>query len=89
MREGLPQCAGVAGVADVRIRGGIGVVELDGKVDHDALRIRFVEAGTWVRPFGNVVYLMPALNIPADELDVLIEAVVDVVTERGQHLRLR
>jgi adenosylmethionine-8-amino-7-oxononanoate aminotransferase len=80
---------GVAGVADVRIKGGIGVVELEGEVDHDALRVRFVEAGTWVRPFGNVVYLMPALNIPADELDVLIEAVVDVVTERGQHLRLR
>jgi len=82
--SGLSDCIGIAGVADVRVKGAIGVVELDGAIDLDALRTRFVEAGVWIRPFGNVVYLMPALNIPLDELDRLIGAVVDVVSERGR-----
>ncbi|MGD8340759.1 MAG: adenosylmethionine--8-amino-7-oxononanoate transaminase [Gammaproteobacteria bacterium] len=86
MREGLGPCADVAGVAGVRVKGAIGVVELEGAVDHDGLRTAFVERGVWVRPFGNVVYLMPALNIPHGELDVLIEAVVGVVTRRGERL---
>ena len=66
LREGLEPCADVGGVADVRVKGAIGVVELEGAVDHDALRNEFVEAGVWIRPFGNVVYLMPALNIPLE-----------------------
>ena len=63
--------------------------ELEGAVDHDALRNEFVEAGVWIRPFGNVVYLMPALNIPLEELDVLIGAVCEVVARRGQSLTNR
>jgi adenosylmethionine-8-amino-7-oxononanoate aminotransferase len=81
---GLSACTGVPGVADVRVQGAIGVVELEGPVDLDGLRAAFVAAGVWIRPFGNVVYLMPALNIPQDELDTLIAAVVDVVKKRGQ-----
>jgi adenosylmethionine-8-amino-7-oxononanoate aminotransferase len=72
------------GVADVRVTGAIGVVELDGKIDLDALRMQFVDAGVWIRPFGNVVYLMPALNIAHDDLDRLIAAIVGVVEKRGQ-----
>jgi adenosylmethionine-8-amino-7-oxononanoate aminotransferase len=86
MTEGLSGCRGVAGVADVRVLGAIGVVELEGPIDLDGLRSRFVDAGVWVRPFGNVVYLMPALNIPPAELDTLISAVVDIVGERGRSL---
>jgi adenosylmethionine-8-amino-7-oxononanoate aminotransferase len=80
LRRGLAACAGMPGVADVRVKGAIGVVEIEGAVDVDALRLAFVERGVWIRPFGNVVYLMPALNIPAAELDALIEAVVAVVS---------
>jgi adenosylmethionine---8-amino-7-oxononanoate aminotransferase len=83
LTSGLAACAGMPGVADVRIKGAIGVVELAGPVDADALRHRFVEAGVFIRPFGNVVYLMPALNIPPDELGVLIDAVCSVVAGRG------
>ncbi|WP_154401169.1 aminotransferase class III-fold pyridoxal phosphate-dependent enzyme, partial [Bordetella pertussis] len=34
-----------------------------------------VEAGVWVRPFGNIVYLTPAFTIAEDELQALLEAV--------------
>jgi adenosylmethionine-8-amino-7-oxononanoate aminotransferase len=84
LRSGLGACADLPGVADVRVKGAIGVVELAGEVDLDRLRLEFVDAGVWIRPFGNVVYLMPALNIPEDELATLITAVVDVVEKRGQ-----
>ena len=80
---GLVPLADLPGVVDVRVKGAIGVVEIEGGIDLDGLRARFVDSGVWVRPFGNVVYLMPALNIPQDELDILIGAVVEVVSERG------
>jgi adenosylmethionine-8-amino-7-oxononanoate aminotransferase len=83
LRDGLAACAGLTGVADVRVKGAIGVVELAGRIDLDGLRREFVEAGVWVRPFGNVVYLMPALNIASADLDRLIEAVVAVLTRRA------
>jgi adenosylmethionine-8-amino-7-oxononanoate aminotransferase len=83
MAAGLSGLARLTGVADVRVKGAIGVVELDGPVDLDDLRRQFVDRGVWIRPFGNVVYLMPALNIPHPELDTLLGAIVDVVTERA------
>jgi adenosylmethionine-8-amino-7-oxononanoate aminotransferase len=85
--QGLAACADMAGVADVRVKGAIGVVELEGVVDVDALRQAFLERDVWVRPFGNVVYLMPAFTIAPDELDTLIAAVVDVVGERARTLQ--
>ena len=62
--------------------GAIGVVELDGIADREALKRRLVEAGVWVRPFGNVVYLTPALTIADDELAALMRAVVDVLRQQ-------
>jgi adenosylmethionine-8-amino-7-oxononanoate aminotransferase len=84
LKSGLAACADMRGVADVRVKGAIGVVELEGPIDLDGLRSEFIEQGVWIRPFGNVVYLMPALNIPEDELDILIAAVVQVLEKRGQ-----
>lgn len=81
--EELRRCRGMASVADVRVKGAIGVVQLARRPDLDALRARFVEAGVWVRPLGDVVYLMPAFTITPGELQTLIDAVVDVVAELG------
>ena len=67
------------GVKDVRVKGAIGVVELDRIDDLDALRARFVEEGVFVRPFGNIIYLTPAFTIAPDELKKLTDAVVKVV----------
>jgi adenosylmethionine-8-amino-7-oxononanoate aminotransferase len=81
LSQGLQRCATLAGVADVRVKGAIGVVELERPRNVDALRANFVDKGVWVRPFGAVVYLMPAFTIAPAELQVLIDAVVDVVAE--------
>jgi adenosylmethionine-8-amino-7-oxononanoate aminotransferase len=78
---GLEPCRSMRGVADVRIKGAIGVVQLKHPPDLDRLRTRFVAAGVWIRPFGDVVYLMPAFTITPDQLQVLTDAVVTVVKE--------
>ncbi|KAA5926447.1 adenosylmethionine--8-amino-7-oxononanoate transaminase [Achromobacter xylosoxidans] len=79
LARGLAPCRELPWVRDVRVLGAIGVVELDRIEDREALKRRLVEAGVWVRPFGSVVYLTPALTIAADELDTLMRAVVAVL----------
>jgi len=79
MGPALGQCLGLPGVVDVRVRGAIGVVELDNIADLAALKRRFVEEGVWVRPFRNIVYLTPALTIEAEDLKKLTDSIAKVL----------
>ena len=83
MREQLAPCRELAGIAGVRIKGAIGAVELSGQVDLKHLRARFAELGVWLRPFGNVVYLMPPFVINSADLATLTAAVRQVLAERA------
>ena len=77
--QGLAPCRNLRGVKDVRVKGAIGVVEMESIDDLNGLRARFIEQGVFVRPFGKIVYLTPAFTIHADELKTLTDAVVKVV----------
>lgn len=79
LMHGIGPCIGMKGVKDVRVRGAIGVVELERIGDLNALKRRFVERGVWIRPFRNIVYLTPALTIDDSDLEKLCRAVVEVV----------
>jgi adenosylmethionine-8-amino-7-oxononanoate aminotransferase len=79
LERGLSPCRGLPRVKDVRVRGAIGVVELDRIDDLDGLRARFVEQGVFIRPFGSIVYLTPALTISEEDLARLTGAIVQVV----------
>src|SRR5437016_3718485 len=79
LRQGLEPCRGMKRVRDVRVRGAIGVVELDRIEDVYELRRRFVAEGVFVRPFGSIVYITPAFTIAPDELRELTDAVVKIV----------
>jgi adenosylmethionine-8-amino-7-oxononanoate aminotransferase len=81
LKEGLAACARLAGVRDVRVKGAVGVVQLTRSPNLEALRARFVNHGVWIRPFGDVVYLMPPLVIGETDLDTLVRAVHTVLTE--------
>jgi adenosylmethionine---8-amino-7-oxononanoate aminotransferase len=82
----LEPCRSIAGITDVRIKGAIGVVELETLGDMYWIRQCFIDRGCWVRPFGNVVYLMPAFTIALDDLDTLCTTVVDVVGAWSERL---
>ena len=76
----LTPCRSMRGVKAVRVKGAIGVVEMERIADLNALRARFVEQGVFVRPFGNVIYLTPAFTISATDLKTLTGAVAKVVS---------
>ena len=71
LRKQLGPLAKVAGIKDVRVMGAVGVVQLDRLNDPKALQRACVEAGIWVRPFRDIVYLTPSLTIGADDLEQL------------------
>jgi len=81
LERGLAPCRGMARVRYVRVKGAIGVVELDRIDDLNGLRTRFVEEGVFIRPIGNIIYLTPAFTIHADELKTLTDTVVKIVRE--------
>jgi adenosylmethionine-8-amino-7-oxononanoate aminotransferase len=81
LRRGLAACRTLEGVRDVRVKGAIGVVQLERAPQLEALRARFVRHGVWVRPFGDVVYLMPPLVIDPEDLEQLLAAIHDVLRE--------
>ena len=81
MARELAPCRDLPGVKDVRVKGAIGVVELDRIADIQPLRERFVEEGVFIRPFGAIIYLTPAFTIGSQELSRLTGAIVKVVGE--------
>jgi adenosylmethionine-8-amino-7-oxononanoate aminotransferase len=81
LAHGLAPCRALPNVVNVRTRGAVGVVQLSTMADKDALRQAFVERGVWVRPFGDIVYLSPALIIDRSDVDQLCAAVVAVLKE--------
>lgn len=79
MREELAQCKDFSYVTDVRVLGAIGVVELENAVDTSQMMPLFLELGVWIRPFGNIIYLMPPFIINKDDLSKLTSAVLKAV----------
>ncbi|WP_461535980.1 adenosylmethionine--8-amino-7-oxononanoate transaminase [Spongorhabdus nitratireducens] len=80
LQSGLAPCADLQNVAEVRVIGGIGVVELKQPVDMKRVQPLFVEEGIWVRPFGKLVYIMPPYVISPEDLATLCAAMCRVVS---------
>ena len=75
LRAELSGYADHPAVKDVRVLGAIGVVETHEPVDVAAVQRRLVAAGVWIRPFANLIYLMPPYVIEPDDLSRLTRAI--------------
>ncbi|MCT1428793.1 adenosylmethionine--8-amino-7-oxononanoate transaminase [Corynebacterium tuberculostearicum] len=75
LQRGLTGLAEEPGVADVRVLGAIGVVEMEREVNMAAATAAAVEQGVWLRPFGRLIYIMPPFISTADEVTLMCRGV--------------
>jgi adenosylmethionine---8-amino-7-oxononanoate aminotransferase len=78
LRSGLSSAASLPGVADVRVLGAIGVIEMERPVDLRVATPVALEHGVWLRPFRNLVYVMPPYICTPQELEQICSAMVAV-----------
>jgi len=83
LKERLTPLRQVDSVADVRVLGGIGVVEMREPVNMERIQKRFVDEGIWLRPFGRLVYTMPPYVVTENELERLCGGMNRVISSTG------
>jgi adenosylmethionine-8-amino-7-oxononanoate aminotransferase len=83
LTEGLAAAGELPGVQDVRVLGGIGVVQTAGPVDVDAATRAAIEHGVWLRPFRDLVYTMPPYVSSPEETAQIARAVVAAAAAGG------
>ena len=79
LEAGLAPARARPGVADVRVLGAIGVVQLDHEVDMAAATAAAVSAGVWLRPFRDLIYTMPPYVTGDEDLALICRGVLAAV----------
>ncbi|MBD9535746.1 adenosylmethionine--8-amino-7-oxononanoate transaminase [Stenotrophomonas sp. STM01] len=79
LRDRLAPARALPQVADVRVLGAIGVIELKAAVRLERIQQRMLEQGIWIRPFGRLVYVMPPYVISDAQLQQLCDGMVALV----------
>lgn len=87
LQQLLEPCRDIDRVVDVRVKGAIGVVQVD-SLDHvDWLRDAFVDRGVWIRPFGDCIYTTPPLVISPSDLEKVANSIVAVTQQWSRRPR--
>ena len=79
LQRELTPLAHVPGVVEIRVKGAVGAVEVFDLHNLDWLKAQFVDAGVWLRPFGNVIYTMPPLTVTPSELTSITSAMAEIL----------
>ena len=78
LASGLEAARGLPAVADVRTLGAIGVVQMHRPVDLVSATAFLAERGVWLRPFGRLLYTMPAYVMSDSDVDLVTAAMVEL-----------
>ena len=78
LQQELAPCREIASVADVRVKGAIGVVEMKQPLDIEAAQQQLIEQGVWLRPFGTLLYTMPPYVVSPEQLSRIAQAMRSV-----------
>jgi adenosylmethionine-8-amino-7-oxononanoate aminotransferase len=89
LREGLAPARELPGVADVRVLGAIGVVQLDREVDVAAATAAAVAQGVWLRPFRDLIYTMPPYVAGEEDIAAVTQAVIAAVDAGSRPIAMR
>ncbi|MGO1325577.1 MAG: aminotransferase class III-fold pyridoxal phosphate-dependent enzyme, partial [Brevibacterium aurantiacum] len=76
LETGLAPARELAHVAEVRVTGGIGVIELDRPVDVGLTTRIAAEHGVWLRPFRRHIYTMPPYISTPETMATITAAMV-------------
>jgi adenosylmethionine-8-amino-7-oxononanoate aminotransferase len=74
LKENLMPLKSQSKVADVRVLGAIGVVEMKENIDIQKFQDTCISKGAWLRPFGKLAYVMPPYIITEEEFEKLVKA---------------
>jgi adenosylmethionine-8-amino-7-oxononanoate aminotransferase len=83
LRVGLEPARELPGVADVRVLGAIGVVQMEHEVDIATATAAAVERGVWLRPFRDLIYTMPAYVMEEEDVAAVCGAVLAAAAARS------
>jgi len=86
LNEELAPCKKLVAVADVRVLGAIGVVEMKKAVDIVAIQEKLVKLGVWLRPFGRLIYTMPPYTISTEQLKTITSAIYQTIEVESMHM---
>jgi len=81
LSAGLERAVSLTSVADVRVLGAVGVIQLREPVRVVAVTAAALDRGVWVRPFRDLVYTMPPYVTADGDLATLTAGLVGAVED--------
>ncbi len=84
--EGLKDISLNREVKDYRVIGAVGILEMKSKVNVSSLQKKFVKNGIWLRPYSNLIYVMPPYTISQKDLNFLLQKIKVVINLEYKNL---